>query len=515
MPLKHFRTAKALQTVSDTCRGLRNAHSLLAISIAIFASSSGVALAQSADLITIYKEAVKHDALLASATSALEAAQERAVQSRAGLLPTVNNTMGFSRIATESNLSSRREFNSKSFAINLTYPLYRKQNVEVFEQSRLQIALFEAQLEQVRQDLMIRVSQAYFDVLTAQDNLATIRAQKRAISEQLASAKRNFEVGTATITDQQEAQARFDLNVAQELAAQNDLAVKRSALELLSGRPAAELHKLVKEIQLTSPAPARESEWTQSARDFNLGVLQAQVSSEVAKREIDRQRFGHYPTLDLVSSVQRSDSATAQLLGVRSNSASIGIQFSVPLYAGGAIDSRVREAIALQNKSSTDLENARRQAEQGVRTTFLGVNSGLGQVRALEAAERSSQLALDSNLLGYQVGVRINIDVLNAQQQLFTTRRDLSKARYDVLVGGLKLKQSAGVLAEDDLKNVNLLLTPAVAEAAEAENQTRPQPAIPSPANAAKDPAAPPAASGRSPLQGRNNRPNSQPLAPK
>ncbi len=519
MPLKFRLMAGALKPASLTATKYRTTwacRTLLAIGIAALASLGGAARAQSIDLMTVYIDAVKHDALLASANSALEAAQQRAIQGRAGLLPSVTNTMGFSRIATESNLSSRREFNSKSFAINLTYPLYRKQNVEVFEQSRLQIALFEAQLEQARQDLMIRVSQAYFDVLTAQNNLSTIRAQKRAISEQLASAKRNFEVGTATITDQQEAQARFDLNVAQELSAQNDLAVKQSALELLSGKSAPNLHGLIKELALTSPAPARETEWAQSARDFNLGVLQAQVSSEVAKREIDRQRFGHYPTLDLVSSLQRSDSATSQLLGVRSNSASIGIQFSVPLYAGGAIDARVREAIALQNKSGTDLENARRQAEQGARSTFLGVNSGLGQVRALEAAERSSQLALDSNLLGYQVGVRINIDVLNAQQQLFTTRRDLAKARYDVLVSGLKLKQSAGVLAEEDLKSVNALLTPAVAESAEPE---RPGPAAvgtnPSPANLTKDPAGPGSATGRSPLQGRNNRPNSQPVTPK
>jgi outer membrane protein len=529
MPLKQPGTDRRINASKDASKvasksasknAARAVYPMLAISFAALVSIGGAARAQSLDLVSIYQDAVKYDALLASAVSALEAAQERAIQARAGLLPTVTNTMGLSRIGTESNLSTRREFNSRAFAINLNYPLYRKQNVEVFEQGRLQIALFEAQLEQARQDLMIRVSQAYFDVLTAQDNLSTIRAQKRAISEQLASAKRNFEVGTATITDQQEAQARFDLNIAQELAGQNDLAVKRSALELLSGKPAAALHGLVKDIALTSPMPARESEWAQSARDFNLGVLQAQVSSEVAKREIDRQRFGHYPTLDLVSSLQRSDSASAQLLGVRSNSASIGVQFSVPLYAGGAIDSRVREAIALQSKANTDLENARRQAEQGVRATFLGVNSGLGQVRALEAAERSSQLALDSNLLGYQVGVRINIDVLNAQQQLFTTRRDLAKARYDVLVSGLKLKQSAGVLAEDDLKSVNNLLAPVAAAAGDAGSDapritTPADRSVPTTSGRTNELLAPATPTGKTPLQGRGSRPNIPSINPK
>ena len=153
------------------------------------------------------------------------------------------------------------------------------------------------------------------------------------------------------------------------------------------------------------------------------------------------------PTLDLVGTVGRSENATLQTLGTKANSAALGVQLNVPIYQGGAIDARVREAIAASNKSQTDLEYARRTAEQGVRTAFLGVNSGLAQVRALEAAERSSQLALDSNLLGYQVGVRINIDVLNAQQQLFTTRRDLAKARYDVLVNGLRVREAVLQLA--------------------------------------------------------------------
>lgn len=426
------------------------------------------ARAQTSDLVTVYDAAVQHDALLASSRMALEAARERAVISNSGLLPSITNTMSIQRQASESNLAARREFTTRTFSLNLTYPLYRRQNIEAYEQSRLQIALFEAQLEQARQDLMIRVSQAYFDVLSSQDNLTTIRAQKAAISEQLASAKRNFEVGTATVTDQQEAQARFDLNVAQELSAQNDLEIKRAALSLLTGRPVAELNTLGRGIALTPPAPARETEWSGSAREFNLAVMQAQVNAEIARREIDRQRFGHYPTLDVVSSIGRSESATAQFIGVKSNTAGIGLQFSLPIYAGGAIDARVREAIALQSKSATDLEAARRTAEQSARSTFLIVNSGLGQVRALEAAERSSQLALDSNQLGYQVGVRINIDVLNAQQQLFTTRRDLSKARYDVLVNGLKLRQASGTLTEDDLRSVNALLGPPVPDKAEA-----------------------------------------------
>src|SRR5690606_6934221 len=202
------------------------------------------------------------------------------------------------------------------------------------------------------------------------------------------------------------------------------------------------------------------------------------------KREIDRQRYARYPTVDVVGSVGRAEDAAFNLVGVNSNSAVVGVQLSVPLYTGGGIDARVREAAASHDRSLSDLENTRRQAEQGARQAYLGLNSGLAQVRALEAAERSSRLALDSNLLGYQVGVRINIDVLNAQQQLFSTQRDLAKARYDALLNGLRLKSTAGALGEPDVAQVNALLAPPQPKPAEATSAT----AVPAPA---AQPAAP------------------------
>ncbi|MEK9774983.1 MAG: TolC family protein, partial [Quisquiliibacterium sp.] len=189
-----------------------------------------------------------------------------------------------------------------------------------------------------------------------------------------------------------------------------------------------------------------------------LTVQQASLAAEIARREIDKQRYANRPTLDLVGNLGHSRSSSAQFIGVSVNAASVGVQFAMPLYAGGAIDARVREAIALQAKSQSDLENARRQADQAARAYFLGLSSGLAQVNALKAAEKSSQLALDSNQLGYQVGVRINIDVLNAQQQLYTTRRDLAKARYEVLLNGLRLKASVGELAEKDLARAGALM---------------------------------------------------------
>ena len=414
--------------------------------------------AQATDLSQAFRDALANDAALQSVRAQLAATREKVTQARAGLLPGVAANGTLNHQIVDTNLAPSREFTGQNYAVSLSYPLYRLQNVEAYEQSKLSVVLTETQEAQAQQDLILRVSQAYFDVLAAQDNVATIRSQKRAITEQLASAKRNFEVGTATITDQQEAQARFDLSVAQEFAALNDLEVKRSALSQLTGKPVGELNTLRSGVTLQPPQPARESDWTAGARDANLIVRQAKIASEIAAREIDRQRYAHRPTLDVTGSIGYSRNGSSSSVGVNATSAAVGLQFNMPLYTGGAIDARVREALALRDKSAFDLENARRQAEQGARQAFLGVNSGLAQVSALEAAEKSSQLALDSNLLGYQVGVRINIDVLNAQQQLFTTRRDLAKARYDVLVNGLRLKSLAGALGEDDLGLVNALL---------------------------------------------------------
>ena len=427
----------------------------------VVAASLALACAHAAhatDLGQAFRDAFANDAALQSVRAQLAATREKVTQARAGLLPGVAATGALSHQLVDSSAAPSREFTGQNYAVSLSYPLYRLQNVEAYEQSKLSVVLTEAQEAQAEQDLILRVSQAYFDVLAAQDNVATIRAQKRAITEQLASAKRNFEVGTATITDQQEAQARFDLSVAQEFAALNDLEVRRSALSQLTGKPVGNLNTLRSGVALQPPQPARESDWIAGARDANLLVRQAKIASEIAAREIDRQRYAQRPTLDVTGSIGHSRNGSSSSVGVSATSAAIGLQFNMPLYTGGAIDARVREALALREKSAFDLENARRQAEQGARQAFLGVNSGLAQVSALEAAEKSSQLALDSNLLGYQVGVRINIDVLNAQQQLFTTRRDLAKARYDVLVNGLRLKSLAGALGEDDLRVVNALL---------------------------------------------------------
>jgi len=341
--------------------------------------------------------------------------------------------------------------------------LFRWQNWVAYNQSELAVAQAEAQFGLARQELIVRAAQAYFDVLLAQDTLAVAQAQKVAIAEQLESAKRNFEVGTATITDTHEAQARYDLTSAQEIAAMNDLSVKRQVLRSVIGKEPEGLKNLKPGVQLSRPQPDDINKWVEMAESASASVQIYTALYEIAQREIEKQRAGHYPTLDLVASRSRSSNTGSYALGaVRPGSDTdvhaIGLQLSLPIFAGGATVSRDREAVALKEKAASDLENARRTAALNARQAYLGVSSGLAQVQAYQAALTSSQSALDSNKLGYEVGVRINIDVLNAQSQLFDTRQKLAKARLDTLAALLKLKAAAGTLGEDDVAAVNALL---------------------------------------------------------
>lgn len=431
---------------------------------ALLASAFLSLSANATDLLQIYQDALANDPQYASARSSLTAGQEKSVQGRAGLLPTIGLSGSDTRSRVESQpdiANADRNFTTltNTWSLALSQPLFRWANWQQYEQGKLSVMISEAQFAQAKQDLIVRVGQAYFDVLAAQDTLATLQAQKVAISEQLASAKRNFEVGTSTITDTHEAQARYDLATAQEFAAQSDLQVKRSALQQIIGKETGELATLKAGVKLNSPQPAAVNEWVSSAEKQNFNVVASEVAVEVAKREIERNRAGHYPTLDLVASTGRTATGGASSTGTGVvKPTTIGVQWSIPLFAGFAVDSKVKEAVALQEKARNDLETNRRSAAQGARQAYTGVTSGLAQVKAYEAAEVSSQSALDSNKLGYQVGVRINIDVLNAQQQLYTTRQNLAKARYDTIMNGLRLKSAAGTLKEEDLSEVNALL---------------------------------------------------------
>ena len=436
------------------------------ISLVVALAFAGTApLAVAADLLQVYRDAQGFDAQYAAARASRDAGVEKLPQGRAGLLPTIGLSANTTWNDVESTprstgISRGFEYNSNGWSVQLTQPLFRWQNWKGYQQGELAAAAAEAQLAQAGQDLIVRVTQAYFDVLLAQETLATANAQKIAIAEQLESAKRNFEVGTATITDTHEAQSRFDLAFAAEIAAENDLAVKRQTLLTLTGKEPETLKGLKPSVQIVPPQPADIGKWVESAEGGNIGVQLAQTNFEIAGREIEKQRAGHYPTLDLVATHGKSSTAYSSITGsgLDTKSSTIGLQLAVPLFAGGAVSSKEREAVALNEKARADLDNARRLASLAARQAYLGVNAGLAQVKALEAGVASSKLAVESNKLGYEVGVRINIDVLNAQSQLFDTRQKLAKARLDTLIAQLKLKSAAGSLSEEDLQAVNALL---------------------------------------------------------
>jgi outer membrane protein len=428
---------------------------------------AGCAAAHAEDLLQVYRDAQRYDAVYASARHALAAGRERIPQGRALLLPTLNLTANAiaqnARVDSDNPAQSfRRSPQSGAYTLTLTQPIYRPQNLALRDQADFQVRQAEATFAQASQDLGLRAAQAYFDVLGAQDTLALVGAQKAAISEQLAQAKRNFEVGTATITDTHEAQARYDLIVAQEIAARNDLENRRRALQLVSGKEYGQLRPLRPDVRLPPPDPSDMQSWVDLAEKQSYPVLASAAAAEVAALEVRRASRGHMPTLDLVGTAGQSTETSSLVSPIGRDIAtqSLSLQLALPLYQGGAISSREREAAANANKAREDLENARRTSALSTRQTYLAVINGIAQIGALEQALVSSQSALDSNRLGYEVGVRINIDVLNAQQQLFSTRRDLAVARYNAIINHLKLKAAAGTLREEDLEEVNRALQP-------------------------------------------------------
>lgn len=435
----------------------------LRLSLAMALMLTGLApLARAQSLVQLYESARAFDATYQSARLQYDANLARADQAKAGILPSAGLSAGASRVGVDSSLSATNSsFNTQNATLSASQPLYRPANRATYEQGKKQVDLARAQLEAAEQDLIVRTSQAYFDVLAAQDTLASVQAQKAAVAEQLAFAKRNFEVGTSTITDTREAQARYDLVTAQEIAADNDLRVKKIALDQLVGVTESQPRPLLAPVKLPPVVPADAGVWVQQSETTHPAIRQARSGVEIAELEVTKAEAGHKPTLDLTASynVTRNPSNTAQTgISSRANTSNVGLLLNVPLFAGFATQNRIKETLSLRDKALSDLEGTRRSVAQATRTAFFGVQSGQGQVRALEAAELSSQSALEANKLGYQVGVHINIDVLNAQSQLFQTRRDLAQARYNVLLGELRLRQASGSLTAADLQPINGLL---------------------------------------------------------
>jgi outer membrane protein len=426
---------------------------------ALLASAS----VQAADLFAIYQEALAKDARYQAARAAYQAAQERLPQGRAGLLPQASFNYNRNRNEVDSSVRGRQDFTSDQWSVSASQPLFRMQNFIAYEQSKIQVEQAESQFGTATQDLIFRVSQSYFDILLAQVNVELAQAQKRAIGEQLEQAKRNFEVGTATIVDTFEAQARFDLTSAQEIAARNQLEITRRALQQIIGRLPPELKRAGSEkFVLFEPDPPRMEDWIAIGEGNSLELKTQRSAYELASKEVERARAGHYPTVDLVASYTDASNvgaATSALgSGVDTQSTQYGVQVAVPIFEGFATESRVREALSNQDRALQDLDNVRRTITQRVQEAYLNVTNGIARVKALEQSLISSQSQLDSTKLGQEVGVRTQVDVLNAQQQLFIARRDYFQAVYDYVVAYLRLQQAAGVLTEEDVVTINKFL---------------------------------------------------------
>lgn len=431
------------------------ARRLLAV-VSLAAALCGTAHAQG--LVELYETARAFDATYLAARAQADAAEYRAAQANALGLPTLSaNIRG---VATQVDLprGASGDNNALQGGLNGRMPLFNRANQAAMEQAQRALIASRAELESAEQDLIIRLSQAYFDVLAGKDDVALAKTNKTYILEQLASAKRNFEVGTATITDTREAQSRADLATAQEIAAENALLNRRIALAYLVGRRDVEPLPLATPVVLPTVMPANVEEWVTVADTLHPQVTRARAALEVAKLEIDKAKAGELPTIDAVASVGANKATGDSIIPGTTRSASVGVELNWPLYTGGAVQNRIKETVSLEQRSREEFESARRTVAQNTRVAYFGVQSGEALVKALEAAESSSRLSLEATQLGYKVGVRVNIDVLNAQTQLFQTQRDLFKSRYDVLVNSLRLRQASGQLTPNDLLAVNSLL---------------------------------------------------------
>ena len=414
-----------------------------------------------ADLVDIYREALDQDAQYAAARAEHKAAQEKIPQGRAGLLPTLTLSGVRKRQMINPEGSPEVGLNRGAIVIQAVQPLFRMQNFIAYEQSKIQVMQADSQFIIASQDLILRVSQAYFDLLIAQFDVRVEEDQKRAIERQLKQAKANFEAGNSTMVDTKEAQARFDLSVSKLIVARNVLEINKRKLQKITGRYPSIISRSHEnhDTNLFVLKYANMNDWLAVAQQNSLTIRVQQLVLEMAEHEVKRARAGHYPTLDLVAlySNQKGVGGTFTGRGIDLTSKEIGLQLNIPLFSGFAVQSRVREAMATEEKVR-DLKNTYRDAELNVSQEFLNFTNGRALVKAQIEAVRSSQSQLESTKLGQEVGVRTEVNVLNAQGLHSLARRDLSRAYYNLLMSRLKLKAAAGELDEEDLVQINKVL---------------------------------------------------------
>ena len=407
--------------------------------------------APAANLLDVFKSALASDPQFLATGADNRAAQELRPQALAGLLPRAG-------LSLDTQWNERRKqdgFRSDNLVVDVSQPIWRRDRLIALDQADSRIASADALHAAARQDLMVRVAQRYFGVLKAEDELSFAQATMEAFEQQLAQSRQRFEVGLIAITDVEEAKAGFDLSGAQLIAAENALDTAREALRETTGVYQEKLAPLG-DLQLVMPEPADIDKWTETALERNLRLLAARHDTETARQEIERIQAGRLPVLDAVGSfgVNNSESSAAG----STRRANVGLRLGLPLYTGGSILSQTRESRHRYELALEVLESERRSTQRETRDAYLGVDSGISRVQALEQAVRSSRTAAEAVEAGFQVGTRTSVDVLDAQRDLFRTRRDLAEARYGYLLDVLRLKRAAGTLTEEDLWLISIWL---------------------------------------------------------
>lgn len=423
-------------------------------------------LASAADLIDVYHLAQSSDPTFEAAYYTLESVQQKIPQALAGLLPSlaVNGNDGRTKANTTfSSISPlERDVRVWNWSLQLTQPLIRIQNIYAYGESEFLVEQATAQFAQAEQDLILRVAQAYFEVIVAEESIATTEAQLRAMNEQLTIAQHGFESGISTITDVHEAKSQVDLARADQVNALNDLETKHSELEKIIGKIPDRLSILRPSVVAPKPEPADPQAWIEQARENNYAVRAQRAALSMAETTVDKNRAEYLPTMDLTASYGRNFSSGNLTIPddytTAARSKAVGIQLNVPIFSGGSTNAKVAEAVANRYKIQADLETARRQAATDARQAYAGIFNSLSRVEALDSAVESGKSAVKGNQTGYKLGIRINIDVLKAEQQLYSSQRDLTKSRYETLLQGLKLKAATGTLSELDLITINGLL---------------------------------------------------------
>ena len=417
----------------------------------------------SADLTSIYSLAERNDPNYQQVISKHRAALESRPQARSQLLPSLDITANTKRnnqdITSSSTFGSDGEidFNSHGYSLNLSQPLFHRDRFIALSQADSEIKESEAKLAKAQQDLIVSVSEAYFNVLRSVDNLEFTKIEVESLSRQLEQANQRFEVGLSAITDVQEAQAGHDLAVAQKIQAINGIDNAKEEIRELTGEYIDEFDGLGENITLIKPVPEDISSWADLSIEQNLDISAANFALETARKEIKKQYAGHLPTVDIVAS-HGYDSTGGRFGSTRTDRSSIGLELNVPIFSGGFVSSKTREAYEQYNFAMHYLEKARRTAQRNTREAYLGVISGISQVNALKQAVISSETALTATEAGFEVGTRTAVDVVASQRTTSKARRDYSNAKYNYILNTLKLKRSAGTLSPDDLNLINAWL---------------------------------------------------------